>query len=133
MLRDKPLSGENDCVTNRVFAIRYELQRGNVHSARAAFEHAMESPACRSNSALWRCYILFCYATREHRGKAKEVFFRGISHCPWSKELAMEAFTTLVKVMDEFELRSVFNTMASKGMRIHVDLEEFLAAKGRTE
>ncbi|KAL2753611.1 hypothetical protein ACRALDRAFT_2036919 [Sodiomyces alcalophilus JCM 7366] len=133
MLRNTSLTGGNDCVTNRVFAIRYELQRDNAHSARAAFEHAMESPACRTNSALWRCYIRFCYASKEHRGKAKDVFFRGVSHCPWSKELAMEAFTTLVKVMDEFELRSVFDTMASKGMRIHVDLEEFVAAQGRTD
>ncbi|ROT40363.1 DUF1740-domain-containing protein [Sodiomyces alkalinus F11] len=131
MLRNTALAGGNDCVASRVFAIRYELQRGNAHSARAAFEHAMESPACRPNSTLWRCYIRFCCATKEHRDKAKDVFFRGVSHCPWSKELAMEAFTTLVKAMDEFELRSVFNTMASKGMRIHVDLDEFVTAQGR--
>ena len=39
----------------------------------------------------------------------------------------MEAFTTLAKIMESSELRAVFNTMTSKGLRIHVDLEEFSA------
>lgn len=38
----------------------------------------------------------------------------------------MEAFGTLLGAMDERELRSVYRTMEEKGMRIHVDLEQFL-------
>jgi hypothetical protein len=40
----------------------------------------------------------------------------------------MEGFVTLVKDMDELELRSVFSTMATKGLRIHIDLEEYMAS-----
>ncbi|OHF00162.1 hypothetical protein CORC01_04570 [Colletotrichum orchidophilum] len=127
ILRKVALTNVNDSISNRVFAIRYELQRGNVYSTQAAFERALDSRTCKSNPDLWRCYIKFSYARSQLRHKAKDVFFRGLRHCPWSKELALEAYTTLISVMDEFELRSVFNTMSSKGLRIHVDLDEFLA------
>ncbi|KXH48374.1 hypothetical protein CSAL01_07152 [Colletotrichum salicis] len=132
ILRKVALANANDSISNRVFAIRYELQRGNVYSTQAAFERALESPTCRSNPDIWRCYTKFSYARQQLRSKAKDVFFRGLRHCPWSKELALEAYTTLVSVMDEFELRSVFNTMSSKGLRIHVDLDEFLAQQKKT-
>lgn len=131
MLRSTALANQNDCVSSRIFAINYELQRGNSHSTRAAFEQALKSPACRANSELWRCYVQFSHSRKELRAKAKDNFFRGLGQCPWSKDLAMEAFTTLTNVMDEFELGSVFNTMQSKGLRLHVELDEFLAAQGR--
>ncbi|KAF9874019.1 hypothetical protein CkaCkLH20_08391 [Colletotrichum karsti] len=129
ILRKVALTDTNDSISNRIFAIRYELERGNIHSTQAAFERALDSPACRTNPDFWRCYIRFSYATKQFRPKAKDVFFRGLRHCPWSKDLALEAYTTLINVMDEFELRSVFNTMASKGLRVHVDLEEFVAKR----
>ncbi|KAI8285046.1 Eukaryotic translation initiation factor 6 [Colletotrichum sp. SAR11_57] len=131
ILRKVTLTDANDCIGSRMFAIRYELLKGNVHSTQAAFERALDTPACRSNPEFWRCYIKFSYARKQFRHKAKEVFFRGLRHCPWSKDLALEAYTTLINVMDEFELRSVFNTMTSKGLRIHVDLEEFVAKHER--
>ncbi|WQF75924.1 Putative siRNA-mediated silencing protein NRDE-2 [Colletotrichum destructivum] len=127
ILRKVALTNENDCISNRIFAIRYELQRGNVHSTQAAFEKALDSPACRSNPGLWRCYIRFGYARKQFRNKAKDVFLRGLRHCPWSKELALEAYTTLINVMDEFELKSIFDAMLSKGLRIHVDMDDFIA------
>ncbi|KAI8164447.1 Eukaryotic translation initiation factor 6 [Colletotrichum sp. SAR 10_70] len=131
ILRKVTLTDANDCIGSRMFAIRYELLKGNVHSTQAAFERALDTPVCRSNPEFWRCYIKFSYARKQFRHKAKEVFFRGLRHCPWSKDLALEAYTTLINVMDEFELRSVFNTMTSKGLRIHVDLEEFVTKHER--
>ncbi|KAJ0325823.1 hypothetical protein Brms1b_000037 [Colletotrichum noveboracense] len=133
ILRKVTLTDANDCIGSRMFAIRYELLKGNVHSTQAAFERALDTTACRSNPEFWRCYIKFSYARKQFRHKAKEVFFRGLRHCPWSKDLALEAYTTLINVMDEFELRSVFNTMTSKGLRIHVDLEEFVAKHERSK
>ncbi|KAK2064512.1 DUF1740-domain-containing protein [Colletotrichum caudatum] len=132
ILRKVAFTNGNDCISNRIFAIRYELQKGNVHSTQAAFERALDTPACRSNPDIWRCYIKFSYARKQFRAKAKDVFFRGLRHCPWSKDLALEAYTTLINVMDEFELRSVFNTMSSKGLRVHVDLDEFVANHEKT-
>ncbi|OHW90019.1 DUF1740 domain-containing protein [Colletotrichum incanum] len=132
ILRKVVLANGNDCISNHIFAVRYELQKGNVHSTQAAFERALDSPACKSSPDLWRCYIKFSYARKQFRSKAKDVFFRGLRHCPWSKDLAIEAYTTLINVMDEFELRSIFNTMTSKGLRIHVDLDEFVANHEKT-
>jgi hypothetical protein len=44
----------------------------------------------------------------------------------------MEAFLTLIRDMESEELKAVYNTMTAKGMRIHVDMEEFLE-KRRSE
>lgn len=129
LLRTHVLTKAHDCLTSRLFAIQHEMHTGSAHSVRAAFERALDSNACRGNVGLWLSYVRFCGGhAKELRGasvKAKDVFYRAISACPWSKELAMEAFTTLVRDMDSGELRAVFNTITDKGLRVHVDLEEF--------
>ncbi|KAK1970379.1 DUF1740-domain-containing protein [Colletotrichum sublineola] len=132
ILRKIAFTNGNDCISNRIFAVRYELQKGNVHSTQTAFERALDTPACSSNPDFWRCYIKFSYARKQFRAKAKDIFFRALRHCPWSKDLALEAYTTLINVMDDFELRSVFNTMSSKGLRVHVDLDEFIVNHEKT-
>ncbi|KAF3059377.1 Protein NRDE2 like protein [Daldinia childiae] len=116
----------HDCISSRVFAIRYESRTGNIHSTRAAFEHAFESEACRNHPGLWVSYIRFCHGRKELRAKAKSVFYRALQCCPWSKEVFMEAFVTLVRDMDSSELRSVYNTMCEKRLRVHVEMEEFV-------
>ncbi|KAI8966202.1 DUF1740-domain-containing protein [Daldinia sp. FL1419] len=116
----------HDCISSRVFAIRYESRTGNVHSTRAAFEHAFESEACKNHPGLWISYIRFCHSRKELRSKAKGVFYRAIQCCPWSKEVFMEAFITLVRDMDSSELRSVYNTLSEKGLRVHADMEVFV-------
>lgn len=107
-------------------AIRHELMKGTVHSAQAGFEKALEGDACKHSVALWRCYVRFCAARKELRRKAKNVYYRAIQHCPWSKELAMEAFTALARDMESSDLRAIFNTLVVKGLRIHIDMEEFI-------
>jgi hypothetical protein len=129
LLRETALTESHDCPSSRIFAICYELQVGNVHSVRAAFESAVESEACRGNSSLWLYYLRFCHSRKELRSKAKEVFYRAIAACPGSKRLYIEAFGTLRSEMAESELQAVLSTMESKGMRVHVDFESF--AKGR--
>lgn len=142
LLRDPVLAAANDCVTSRIFALQHEARAGTVHSVAAAFERALvDSDACRGNVGLWLDYVRFCCqnrlsssssARKDNDGskneKAKDVYYRAIGSCPWSKELAMEAFApAMVKGMDSAELRSVFHTLASKGLRIHVDLEDVVA------
>ncbi|KAL6885075.1 NRDE-2, necessary for RNA interference domain-containing protein, partial [Trichoderma longibrachiatum] len=126
MLHDQVLVKEHDCVSSRVFAIQHELARGNANTTKNAFENALASDACRNTPALWIYYIRFCYAQKQFRNKAKDVFYRALRHCPGSKEVMMEAFATLIRDMESEELRAVYNTMTAKGMRVHVDLEEFL-------
>lgn len=138
LLRTHVLARGHDCLSSRLFAIQHEMHAGvgSAHSARAAFERALDSDACRGAEGLWRSYVRFCGAHgRELRGggarggvgttAAKEVFYRAVGACPWSKALAMEAFTTLARDMESGELRAVWATMAAKGLRVHVDPEEF--------
>lgn len=132
-LRVLILREPHDCVSSRVFAILHELDAGTVHSARVAFEAALDSESCRGSAGLWRGYVRFCQMhKKELRGKAVEAFYRAVGACPWSKDLAMEAFGTLVKDMDSADLRGVFGAMAAKGLRIHVDLEDFSREWART-
>ncbi|KKY38642.1 hypothetical protein UCDDA912_g01335 [Diaporthe ampelina] len=132
-LRTLVLREPHDRVSSRVFAILHELDAGTVHSARAAFEAALESDGCRGSVGLWRGYVCFCQRhKKELRGKAAEAFYRAIGACPWSKDLAMEAFGILVDDMDSGDLRGVFGAMAAKGLRIHVDLEDFSREWART-
>ncbi|KAL7626957.1 hypothetical protein AAE478_003732 [Parahypoxylon ruwenzoriense] len=126
ILDDVVLVESYDCVSSRVFAIQYESRTGNVHSTRAAFEHALESDACRNHPDLWISYIRFCHERKELRSKAKSVFYRALQSCPWSKDVFMEAFTTLVRDMDSSELKSVYNMLCEKGLRVHVEMEEFV-------
>lgn len=126
LVHDKVLSSSQDCISSRVFAIRHELTRGNANSTKAAFEHAVASDTCKASVSLWVSYIRFSASQTSLRGKAKDVFYRALRRCPGSKEVMMEAFGTLDKVMGKEELRAVYDTMVSKGLRIHVDLEEFV-------
>ncbi|KAG9257256.1 NRDE-2, necessary for RNA interference-domain-containing protein [Emericellopsis atlantica] len=126
LLHDKILIRPHDCHSSRVFAIEHELNRGNVNTTRSAFEQAVSSDAGKSSVQLWISYIRFCHSHKELRAKAKDTFYRALRDCPWSKDVMMEAFGTLVQDMDSHELRSVYNTMMEKGLRVHVDLEEFL-------
>ncbi|RAK77919.1 uncharacterized protein BO72DRAFT_99172 [Aspergillus fijiensis CBS 313.89] len=155
-------------ITTHLFSIYTELSRpvfagSTAHSVRAAFEEAISddtpksapsssppsstspssSSSARSNPSTWKLYILFELAQREiHR--AKEVFYRGMRACPWSKELIMLAFTHLradilrpshpgdapprkgEEGMGFDELRHVYNVLVEKELRIHVDIEQEL-------
>lgn len=126
LLYDRVLVKEHDCISSRIFVIQHELTHGNTNTTKAAFEHALTSDVCQNSSVLWISYIRFCCAQKQLCAKAKAVFYRALRHCPGSKEVTMEAFLTLIRDMGSDELRAVYNTMTSKGMRIHVDLEEFL-------
>lgn len=128
MLRDNVLLPENDCVTSRLFTFQYEIQRGNVHSVKAVFEHAVASEACKGNAGLWRLYVLWCAQSEDAkiRNQAKEVLYRGMRACPGVKALMMEAFETLRPLMKDEEVKSVNKVMEEQEVRIHVDLEEWL-------
>lgn len=128
LLRNHVLTKTHDCLTGRLFAIQHEIHVGSVHSVRTAFERALDSDVCRGNVGLWLSYVRFCERNkRELRSSvtAKDVYYRAIGACPWAKELAMDAFTTLIRDMESSELRAVWNMTITKGLRVCVDLEEF--------
>ncbi|KAI1505514.1 NRDE-2, necessary for RNA interference-domain-containing protein [Biscogniauxia marginata] len=132
LLSNVVLAEPHVCVSSHIFAIRHELQTGNAHSTRAAFEHSLAHESCMNHPGLWVAYIRFCHGRKELRSKAKDVFYRAIQCCPWSKDVFMEAFATLVRDMDSSELKSVYNTLSDKGLRVHVEMEEFVE-KWRSE
>lgn len=128
MLRDRVLLPEYDCITSRLFAVRHEMQRGNKHSVKAAFEHAIESEAGKGSAGLWRLYLLWCAQNQDEKIKeqAKEVLYRGMRACPGVKQLMMEAFEMLRPMMEQEDLKSVYKVMDEKEVRVHVDLEEWM-------
>ncbi|KAM7201033.1 NRDE-2, necessary for RNA interference domain containing protein [Naviculisporaceae sp. PSN 640] len=127
-----------------------------MYPAKAAFEAALgiNSPCggeLRGNVDLWVCYIRLLQhiyrsavttglaSTSSSKGKGskdpesnplvkniKEVYYRAIAACPWSKRLYMEAFGEgMIKLMGSGELKGVVNTMVEKGLRVCVEMEGF--------
>jgi hypothetical protein len=137
------LTRAHDSPSSRVFAIRHEMATGNAHSTRAAFERAVEAidgggsndtTTSRHHTGIWIAYIRYCHGSAALRARAKDVFYRAVQRCPWSKDVFLEAFATLVHDMDTAELRSVYNTLCDKGLRVHVELGDFVEQwKGRAQ
>ncbi|KAK2865094.1 hypothetical protein FQN49_003922, partial [Arthroderma sp. PD_2] len=66
--------------------------------------------------------------TLGEKEKARQVFFRAVRACPWSKKLVLLAYNEplLRGSMSFDELRKIFNILVEKELRVHVDLEEWL-------
>ncbi|CAG8960474.1 hypothetical protein HYFRA_00008193 [Hymenoscyphus fraxineus] len=124
ILQSTVLTPTNDTVPTRLFAIRYELNHGTIHSARSAFEHAIASPTCSSSPALWKLYILFCLHTAEFRPKAREIWHRALRACPWVKELYIVGFEEMGELLGFEEMKGTWRVMGEKELRVHVDLED---------
>ncbi len=124
ILNSTILTTNNDCITSRLFAIRYEIKHGTIHSAKAAFEHAVSSPACKSSAGLWKLYILYCAQTKKFQVQAKDVWYRAIRACPWAKELYVVGFQELKDLVEFKELKRTWRVMGEKDLRVHVDLED---------
>ncbi|KGQ12616.1 hypothetical protein BBAD15_g1645 [Beauveria bassiana D1-5] len=134
LLRDQ--APRADSVGARFFAVQHELARGNAHTAQAAFEQAVGGDTCRASATLWAWYVRFAHAHRRQLrrgGKgAVDVLYRALRHCPWAKSVFMEAFTTLTGDLASDELRCVYGMMTAKGLRVHVELDEVVASRGRS-
>ncbi|KAF3913128.1 hypothetical protein AA313_de0202268 [Arthrobotrys entomopaga] len=59
-------------------------------------------------------------------GRAKDVFFRAVRACPWSKDIILSGFKWLRSILDFGEMRKVYGVMQEKELRVHVDVEELL-------
>ena len=129
------LHPSNDSITTHLFAIRHSLQTGTPHAIHSSFEHAVSSLACRGAAGLWRLYILWSVQTKEYKGRAKEIWLRGLRACPWCKELFLTGFEVSVEMRLGMEAgREVWRVMGEKELRVCVDLEEsFEEARGRDD
>ncbi|KAI5817260.1 NRDE-2, necessary for RNA interference-domain-containing protein [Pyronema omphalodes] len=126
VIRNRVLKEGRETVIGWLFAIWAELRSGehfSVHAVRALFEEATGSIRTQSNIQLWIAYVHFELRYGSHK-RAKDVLYRGIAHCPWSKDLIMIAFTELRDVMGLEDLQKLLSIMASeKELRVH-DVEE---------
>ena len=128
VITSSSISSPSETIITHFFAIYTELSRSitegsNTHSIRSTFERAVDSASGKHSAALWKLYLLF-----EHSGgdmdRAKKVFYRAITACPWVKEMYMLAFRYLKGAMEVEELKSVYRAMEEKGLRIHVSLDD---------
>ena len=65
--------------------------------------------------------------------RAKAVFWRGLRACPWVKDLYLLAFDYLRDAMEHEELEGVYELLEQKGLRVHVELEDFLKLRAEKE
>ena len=148
IMRDTVLKderGQSPTIVGWSFAIFAEMMRGEIagstaHSIRATFENAVESDSVKHSPGLWTSYVLFELSQPVQASdaqlrkivpisgveRAKQVFFRGLTHLPWCKKYMMLAFSHLMEVLSFEELRRVYNVMIEKELRVHVDLEDAL-------
>ena len=121
-------------VVPHFFMIFTELHRAvtsgsNVSTIRSTFERAIESYSGAHCAGLWKLYFLFEHSRFEAQ-RAKTVFWRGLKACPWAKDLYTLAFEYLrdEKIMDEVDLRGVYELLGEKELRVHVELEDIFEA-----
>lgn len=126
------LTPQHDTLTSRIFAIHNEMQHGNIHSVRAAFENALSSPASRSSVRLWEEYILFCLKTPQFAPHIKDMWYRALRACPWAKELYILGFERIESLVEFSELKGTWRVMGEKELRVHVDLEDKFDESGQS-
>ncbi|KAK6346281.1 hypothetical protein TWF730_010611 [Orbilia blumenaviensis] len=119
-----------DSVVKWVFSIWTEMQMSaggnvNVSAVRNLFERAVESERTKSSIQIWMLYLRF-ELRQSQPDRAKNVFFRAIRACPWSKDIILSGFKLLRSILDFGEMRKVYGVMQEKELRVHVDLEELL-------
>ena len=133
-LRSLPVPEEAN-VSRLYWNVQREIERwssgiGTVHSAYAAFEHGTASAKGRNSRVMW---TMFCLLVHEQGNaqETKKVFFRGLTQLPWAKDYIMLAFTHLRNAFTFEELRSVYNVMQEKELRLFVDLGDAFEAWDR--
>ncbi|KAJ3063192.1 hypothetical protein HDU98_000969, partial [Podochytrium sp. JEL0797] len=91
-------------------------QTYNPHAVRSLLSRALECRVSKHSPSLWYLSILFEILTG-NAGKAKQVLFRAIRECPWSKKLYMLAMGELRGVFGEEEVAELVGVMEEKEIR----------------
>ncbi|PWW79846.1 DUF1740-domain-containing protein [Tuber magnatum] len=134
LMRDVVLKEGTETILGYGFAIWTEMRmisaggRYNPHTVRALLEQAVEANRTKYNFTLWVIYVEFEIREKELT-RAKEVLFRGIRNCPWSKDLLLLAFQRLRTVMSYEEMRKLLSIVSSeKELRVHdtTELEDYI-------
>ncbi|EGO05163.1 hypothetical protein SERLA73DRAFT_164712 [Serpula lacrymans var. lacrymans S7.3] len=110
---------------------------GEIERTRSGLAAAAESERTRASPVIWRI-ILELEIRAGQLQRAKSMLYRAIGECPLSKELYLLAFGPLRSVFAPHELNGFGDTMAERGVRMRVGLDEFLEgqevmSRGREE
>lgn len=73
--------------------------------------------SARTSIVMWRLYMEHEIRCKEY-GRAKNLFYRAVRACPWSKELCMFAIRHLASCFSERELLEIQSVMMEKEIRI---------------
>ena len=119
-----------DNVILHFFAIHTEFNRstisgGNASTIRSTFERAVADKCGAHCPGLWKWYFLYEYNQGDLIA-AKNVYWRAVKACPWVKAIYMLAFTHLGGEggFGSDELRSIYELMSEKELRIHAKLDD---------
>ncbi|KAI8069872.1 NRDE-2, necessary for RNA interference-domain-containing protein [Gongronella butleri] len=109
----------------RIVNIQVHLHRQpyDHHHVRTLFESAVADSRTRSSLLLWKLYIQNELRQGE-RKKAKELLYRAVRRCPWSKELYMIAIEHLSHEMTNAEQLELTNLMMEKDIRTRLFIDQ---------
>lgn len=158
-LESLPLSPEKGSSTRQqelpwltAIYIELHLHQGtfNQHAVRALFERALGTESLRLSNVLWRLYLDFevklaskalsamSYSStsklsrmqRKAFVRAKQVFYRALSSCPYDREVYLSCFELPFRTaFDHEELRTIAAVMVNEGeLRVYGNVEDLLIA-----
>ncbi|GAA5908743.1 hypothetical protein JCM8208_006776 [Rhodotorula glutinis] len=130
LMEDKVIKESEATSEGWLFAIFAELHRDarstNVWAVRNLFDRAIDNPRSRSSASVWALYIDFEVRNGE-LARAKSLIYRALRECPWCKEFHLRPFSpSLRPVFRSRELRDFHHLLLEKGLRVHVDVDQFL-------
>ncbi|KAH7928477.1 DUF1740-domain-containing protein [Leucogyrophana mollusca] len=96
-----------------------------IERTRSGLAAAVESERTRGSPVIWRVILEFEIRVGQLR-KAKSLLYRAVGECPYVKDLYLLAFGPLRSVFDAHELDGFVDMMAERGLRMRMDLDEYL-------
>ncbi|KAI0673451.1 NRDE-2, necessary for RNA interference-domain-containing protein [Trametes maxima] len=94
-----------------------------IERTRSGLSAAAEDERTRGSAVVWKVFIAFELRAGQPE-RAKKLLFRAIGECPLAKELYLLAFGPLRAVFSARELNGLGDTMAERGVRTRVGLDE---------
>ncbi|KAI8972712.1 NRDE-2, necessary for RNA interference-domain-containing protein [Pilobolus umbonatus] len=108
-----------------IYCELHKYQPYQVHAVRDLFERSIDSESSRSSILLWKLYIEF-EMRQGNTERAKNLFYRSIRECPWSKELYLIGLRDFKGLMTEKELNELIVLMMEKEIRLRIPIEDEL-------
>ncbi|KAH9847402.1 DUF1740-domain-containing protein [Lenzites betulinus] len=94
-----------------------------IERTRSGLSAAAEDERTRGSATLWKLFVVFELRAGQPE-RAKKVLFRAVGECPLAKELYLLAFGPLRGAFSARELNGWADTMAERGVRMRVGLDE---------